>query len=225
MKKSLKSQAYFEIKSRILSCEFPPGMLLNETILCDMFSISRTPVRDALSRLEQEHLIHIFPPKGFIITAVTLEDVSNYFEVLLHTEPQTLLAHGKNIPFEELISINAFFTQKFSSATISEFGKALETFHNLIAVSCENPYFANLYKQLQNLEHRLFMLLPIAKDQLIPLAEQYHILIQECMSGNWEKASIRCRETLRVYQRIVTNSILITQSAEYTGKGVSNEKE
>lgn len=224
MKKSLKSQAYLEIKSRILSCEFPPGMLLNEAILCDMLSISRTPVRDALSRLEQEHLIRIFPPKGFIITAVTLKDVSNYFEVLLYAEPQTLLAYGRNIPSEDLISIYAFFKQEFLSATVPEFGKALETFHNMIAASCGNPYFTNLYEQLQNLEHRLFILLPINKEQLIPLAKQYEALIRECMHGDWEKASACCRETLHAYQRMVTTSILATQDAASSGKGASNEK-
>ena len=43
-KKSLKSQAYNNIKEKIISCEYSPGMLLNEEILCETFNVSRTPI-------------------------------------------------------------------------------------------------------------------------------------------------------------------------------------
>ena len=56
-KKSLKVQAYNNIKEKILNCEFSPGMHLNEAVLCETFHVSRTPIRDALSRLEQEGLV------------------------------------------------------------------------------------------------------------------------------------------------------------------------
>ena len=57
-KLSLKLQAYQYLKTRILNCEYRPNEFLNEQKLCaEMGNISRTPMRDALGRLEQEGLI------------------------------------------------------------------------------------------------------------------------------------------------------------------------
>ena len=49
-----KQAAYEYIKKKILSCMYEPGVVMNEQTLCDELELSRTPVRDALSRLEQE---------------------------------------------------------------------------------------------------------------------------------------------------------------------------
>ena len=62
-KMSLKQQAYNIIKNKIITCEYPPNFLLNEEKLKDEIGASRTPIRDALSRLEQENLVHILPKK------------------------------------------------------------------------------------------------------------------------------------------------------------------
>ena len=69
-KPSLKLQAYQYLKTKILNCEYRPNEFLNEQKLCaEMGNISRTPMRDALGRLEQEGLITILPKKGLMVMA------------------------------------------------------------------------------------------------------------------------------------------------------------
>ena len=64
-KTSLKLQAYQYLKTKILNCEYRPNEFLNEQKLCaEMGNISRTPMRDALGRLEQEGLITILDRKS-----------------------------------------------------------------------------------------------------------------------------------------------------------------
>lgn len=101
-KESLKTQAYQIIKQKILNCEFPPGTLMNENSLCQLLSISRTPVRDAISRLEHESLVQITPPKGFIIKEITLKDLNAYFETRYFLELYTIKEYGRNIDKHEL---------------------------------------------------------------------------------------------------------------------------
>ena len=75
-KPSLKLQAYQYLKTKILNCEYRPNEFLNEQKLCaEMGNISRTPMRDALGRLEQEGLITILPKKGLMVSGITEEDV------------------------------------------------------------------------------------------------------------------------------------------------------
>ena len=58
-KASLKQTIYEELKNKIVSCEIAPGERLTEDGLCELMNASRTPVRDAISRLEQEKLVTI----------------------------------------------------------------------------------------------------------------------------------------------------------------------
>ena len=86
-KLSLKLQAYQYLKTKILNCEYRPNEFLNEQKLCaEMGNISRTPMRDALGRLEQEGLITILPKKGLMVSGITEEDVHSMFEMRLLVE-------------------------------------------------------------------------------------------------------------------------------------------
>ena len=102
-KLSLKLQAYQYLKTKILNCEYRPNEFLNEQKLCaEMGNISRTPMRDALGRLEQEGLITILPKKGLMVSGITEEDVHSMFEMRLLVEPYALRTYGNAIPREQL---------------------------------------------------------------------------------------------------------------------------
>ena len=102
-KLSLKLQAYQYLKTKILNCEYRPNEFLNEQKLCaEMGNISRTPMRDALGRLEQEGLITILPKKGLMVSGITEDDVHSMFEMRLLVEPYALRTYGADIPHGEL---------------------------------------------------------------------------------------------------------------------------
>ncbi len=67
---SLGNQAYQELKRFILERQIPPGGKLNEGDLASALGISRTPVREAINRLEKEGLVEIFPQRGALSSPV-----------------------------------------------------------------------------------------------------------------------------------------------------------
>lgn len=71
---SLAKQAYIALRDRIVCLDLPPGALLSENTLGDSMGISRTPIREALKRLERDYLIAIMPRRGIIVTDVDLKD-------------------------------------------------------------------------------------------------------------------------------------------------------
>ena len=75
-KMNLKTQAYNTIRQKIATCEYAPGTFLNEELLTTELGLSRTPVRDALSRLEQEGLIEIKPKKGIIVMPLSINTIN-----------------------------------------------------------------------------------------------------------------------------------------------------
>ncbi len=82
----LRDQAYEEIKRRIISCEFRPGEALNEAQVGALLGIGRTPVHQALHRLEVEGLITILPRKGVLVSPLSLNEVLDMIEVRLSNE-------------------------------------------------------------------------------------------------------------------------------------------
>jgi DNA-binding GntR family transcriptional regulator len=75
-------RAYREIRAAILNLTFQPGQKLQETSLARWLGISRTPVREALQRLQSEGLIEAQSSRGVVVAQVSLEDVENAYRLL-----------------------------------------------------------------------------------------------------------------------------------------------
>jgi DNA-binding GntR family transcriptional regulator len=79
---SLTEKAYQAISTAIARLELKPGESLTQDRLAKWLSISRTPVREALRRLEQDGIIHTAPGRGLIVAELTIKDVEDLLEML-----------------------------------------------------------------------------------------------------------------------------------------------
>ncbi|HEU0150820.1 MAG TPA: GntR family transcriptional regulator, partial [Bradyrhizobium sp.] len=61
----MRADIYTSLRREILSCAIPPGAEIRDAAFAERFSVSRSPVRDALLRLEAEGLVLIHPRKGY----------------------------------------------------------------------------------------------------------------------------------------------------------------
>ena len=151
-KTSLKLQAYQYLKTKILNCEYRPNEFLNEQKLCaEMGNISRTPMRDALGRLEQEGLITILPKKGLMVSGITEEDVHSMFEMRLLVEPYALRTYGSGIPREQL---ETFAELMHHPDSITDFCESDDEFHELLMSTLPNKYLRSAYDRITGLNTR-----------------------------------------------------------------------
>jgi DNA-binding GntR family transcriptional regulator len=74
-------RVYQQIKWRIVYGTYPPGKVLSESVLARVHGSSRTPVREALSRLVEERYVERVPRKGCIVAPITLMAIQNTFDV------------------------------------------------------------------------------------------------------------------------------------------------
>ncbi len=79
-------EIYNTIRDRILFLEYQSGQILNEKVLADEFGVSRTPLREVLSRLEWEQLVRILPRSGTMVTEIEFHKMMNIFQVRLEIE-------------------------------------------------------------------------------------------------------------------------------------------
>src|SRR5215212_3975578 len=94
---SLTERAYQAISLAIARLELKPGESLTQDRLAKWLSISRTPVREALRRLEQDGIIQTAPGRGLIVTELTIKDVEDLLEMLglLDTQAAYLAAQRR----------------------------------------------------------------------------------------------------------------------------------
>ncbi len=83
---NVATSVYEEIKNRIITLEYEPGYILNETELSREFGISRTPIREALHKLQQEKLITIVSRVGAQVIPLDLFYLKQAFEVKKNLE-------------------------------------------------------------------------------------------------------------------------------------------
>jgi DNA-binding GntR family transcriptional regulator len=77
---SMAERAYLELRDRIVALKIPPGALVREDQVMKDLKMSRTPVREALLRLTQEHLVVVIPRRGTFVTEVHVGDVGRVYE-------------------------------------------------------------------------------------------------------------------------------------------------
>lgn len=86
-KKSLSNLVYRDLKEKILKNKLLPGDKLIEMEIASNLGVSRTPVREALKKLEEDGLVTSFPRKSFIVSKISVKEAKNLYIVRRSLEP------------------------------------------------------------------------------------------------------------------------------------------
>jgi DNA-binding GntR family transcriptional regulator len=84
---SLADQAFQVLRDRLVVLDIAPGEPLNDEQIGHELGFGRTPVREALKRLESEHLVTVFPRRGTFAAAVDITDLGGISEIRAQLEP------------------------------------------------------------------------------------------------------------------------------------------
>ena len=131
---SLADQVFERLESDILSGVYKRGEVLTELKLCEALGVSRTPVREAMKRLEQEHIIEDCG-KGMQVLSITAEDAATIYEIRCRIEGLAAAGCARHISAEdlkamkELVDLQAFYAERGDSDRV----KTLDSeFHEMI---------------------------------------------------------------------------------------------
>ena len=104
----LRVDVFRELRQDILSCRIAPGTELREAELAERFTTSKSPVRDALSRLVQEGLVRVMPRRGYRVTPISLKDVTDMFEYRAVLEASSARIAASTADTEALRTLDRF---------------------------------------------------------------------------------------------------------------------
>lgn len=131
---SLSDQVFERLEQDILTGAYPKGTVLTEIKLCEELGVSRTPIREALRRLEQEHIIEAHS-KGLVVLGITAQDARFIYEIRTRIEGIAAAACAENISDEELkelgdvLDLQCFYAEKGDSERVKIYDSE---FHELI---------------------------------------------------------------------------------------------
>lgn len=193
-KTSLKTIAYNEIRKKLVTCEYAPGSFLNEEMLTTALGLGRTPVRDALSRLEHEGLVEIRPKIGITVTPLNISDINKIFEVRLLLEPYIIRNYGSRIPSDQLNRYYQIFVKPPMEGYQSDGGTRAfnldADFHSLIIDACPNEYIRGLFTQIRTQNARFRHMTGSMYDSRLEDTFREHLeIVRACLEQNWEGAA------------------------------------
>lgn len=179
----LSLKAYNLLKEKIITLEFGPGEPLDEKRIANGFGFGRTPIREAVLRLESDNLVDIFPGKGTYVKQITLKGVRDLLQALLALERATIQLTLLNITPEQIDEIRSVHEQikeairKGDSLSITYFNSQ---FHRLIAKASNNEYLS-IYIQKIRVEEQRLAYLCFSKEvsATYPLKEHFRQVIEE----------------------------------------------
>jgi DNA-binding GntR family transcriptional regulator len=138
----MRSDIYGALRRELLSCAIRPGAEIRDAEIAERFAVSRSPVRDALLRLEAEGLVVISPRKGYRAAPISIADARDLFEFRAILEPACAASVASEATDEALRGLDRFRSMDgFAAGTAGAeptFVQYNREFHLAIAGLCTN---------------------------------------------------------------------------------------
>jgi DNA-binding GntR family transcriptional regulator len=147
----LKDEAYRVIKEAITSLQFGPGDPVIEGDLARRLGISKTPVRNALVRLEQEGLVQTLPFRGTFVAAVSVSDVRELYEVRGALEELAIRLLMEHLSPSDVLDLRGAISGvevKLQEGHLEESFDSIREFHDGIVSRSGNHWLIEMYGNL-----------------------------------------------------------------------------
>ena len=141
------------LRAAILNGYFGPGEKLDQDLIAEELGVSRTPVREALKRLESEGFVKVRPHYGAFITEVSRQDIREVYEVRKLLEMEVVRQVTPLIPDSVLDELDRSLTETQAQFDAGDSAKHFESdvcFHETIANFVENRLLKEILESLTN---------------------------------------------------------------------------
>lgn len=182
-----------EIRRRILSGQYVDGYQLRQDALANELGISRIPLREALVQLESEGLVKILPHKGAIVSELSIEELTELFELRALLEPTLVRKSVKKLSaddFKELDAILAEFSGELKAQAQDRWGDLNTMLHQLLLSKADQPKTASIVASLLQQTDRYTRLQLSLSTASREIAEAEHRqLVDLCRKGDGRGAA------------------------------------
>ncbi|MEU6309619.1 GntR family transcriptional regulator [Streptomyces sp. NPDC047014] len=189
-------RVYRHVKDGVLDRRYEGGTLLTEGELAEAVGVSRTPVREALLRLETEGLLKLYPKKGALVLPVSAQEIDDVLETRLLVEEFTV-RRAVPTPPGLLDRLTALLDEQRRHADAGDLAAMMAAdrgFHAEIVRHAGNQILCRLYDQLRDRQLRMGVaLLHAHPDRLERTLVEHAEILAALRAGDVETAAAAVR--------------------------------
>ena len=158
----MNKEIYSLVRDRILSMEYKPGEILNEQKLAKEFGVSRTPLREALTKLEWDKLVRVLPRTGSMVTEIEFQKMVHVFQIRFELEDLAGRLAAENVRQEHLDDLEALkqeceqMKDEIDHTTLASIDKKLR---KIVYDAADNDILTEISDFLYSLTQRLWSLM------------------------------------------------------------------
>ncbi len=154
----LREVVFLKLRRQILRGDLKPGERLMEIALANKLGVSRTPIREAIRKLEHEGLVVMLPRRGAHVAEITRQELNDVLEVRRSLEVLAITRACDYMTEKDILALRAAeeaFAVKVAgkNADLTALGEADEHFHDIIYRGTNNR---RLIQMLNNLREQMY---------------------------------------------------------------------
>jgi DNA-binding GntR family transcriptional regulator len=203
-------RVYQEIKFRVVYGRYRPGTSLSESVLARVHRSSRTPVREALSRLGEEGYVERLPRRGYIVAPITINAIQNAYEVRLVLETAGAgyaAARADEAAIAAMAELADYPTLEASDESYRERLTVNERFHLAVASAGQNGNLVELVRH-SLAQHNRVLSLGVERPILSGSVPQHHAIVEAIRSRDAAASSEAMRKHLDDAHQLVMDFLM-----------------
>ncbi len=194
---ALTDWAYEVIKDSILTLKINPGAQLHVDELAEQLNISRTPIREALLRLERDGLLRIVPRVGFFVTEITKRDLEELFELRELLESHAVKKAASALTDDDLARLQRLYEENAAATERGDLDTFLQTeidLHSFLIERAQNYWLIKMMDSVQNLIHRERVLSLRSMENVLASVKEHQRILEALLQRDAELAGQRMTE-------------------------------
>ena len=155
------AHVYETLRNEIIELKLPPGGPIDELQLADRFSLSRTPIREAMVRLAAEGLITTLPNRATIVSNIDFVNLPHFFDALTlmyRVTTRSAAANHRPEDLDRIRDLQAVFARAVAARDALGMIATNRDFHVEIARAGRNSYYTDLFTRLLDEGRRILRL-------------------------------------------------------------------
>lgn len=205
----LKEWAYMDIKSKILNNDYKVGEQLFIEKICKELDISRTPVREALLRLQAEDYVYAASRVGFFVKGMTKDDFDDLFELREMIECKAAKNAAQDLTpqdEERLGKMQEISRNALNEKDLKTFNEMEQEIHNLISNYLKNKRVRKLLEDMKDQIHRERMLALMNPENVEMSLKEHDEIINALIKRDAKKAEKAMQNHLNKVKGRLTQS-------------------
>lgn len=195
---SLSERAYAVIRDRLVMLDIRPGEPINDVKLAAELQMGRTPVREALKRLELDHLVQSFPRRGTFATTIDVTELGSISEIRQQLEPFAAARAARTASTaarEELRELaDELRALPEAGGTLPDLLRTDIAVHQAIYRAAGNPHLEDVLVRYDNLATRIWCLVLDRLPDLSAHVAEHIALLEAVAAGDEDLAATLSRD-------------------------------